>query len=254
MILVNIGEKEYRIKNEWQDYTLRDAIDVYKAISNAPKTMQELYKATTQEELDEIEITSEEMARAFPKWYGEMITLCSDIPEDVMKKVYTPDRTIIFKSYLDAIVKGLVHYPEDIEMITEFEWEGVVYKLPESRTILGEEQLGDNTIALQWTEVSDLEYFTQGLEGGKYEFAANIISILCLPEGEEYDEDVSLKRSEMFMDLPMNIVHGVFFSTLDYINKCNQRMIRSLAEDLRESQILNQLHYQSLVGTDQFLA
>lgn len=264
MILVGIEGQQYGIKSELKDLTILDAIEVHKSVKNAPSNLQALYNATTQEALDAVEITDEDLYKHFPKWFGEAIELCSDIPKEVIGRIRSKDRIDIFKGYIEPIVADIIHLPEGINPITEFDWYEVVdgratdkkitYKLPKSKDVLGEERIGAYMSALEFSESSDLEYFSKGLEGGRYEFAANIIAILCRPEGEVYDEDTSLARAEVFKGLPLDIVHGVFFSLIDSIRIYSLDMMRYLVEDSGEATSVNQLLYQNWGGTVRYLA
>jgi len=214
MVTVTINNKDYKVYSEWPDMVNREAIEVYKLISKAPEKLMELYKCKTDEEIEAVELDNEDLVKKFPKFYGECLSVCSDIPEGVIKKTLSGDRVAIYKQYLEPLVLGLMFLPRDVKAIESFTLENVTYELPKSKDALGEEKVGAYMQALEFTEAADLEYFARELDGGKYEYAANIISVLCRPKGEEYDEDTSLARVKMFNELPMDIVFGVFFSLI----------------------------------------
>lgn len=232
MIEVRIDNKEYSIKDSFSDYSLSDAISVHKVIADAPENLIALYNAPSQEEIDKIELTDEDVYKLFPRFYGQVIEACSDIGEGVIEGILAEERRIIYKGYLEKIVAGLIHLPEAIDEIESFEFGGETYYLPQSKDVLGDERIGAYMSAIEFTESSDLEYYSKGLEGGKYEYAANIIAVLCRPKGEKYSEDVSLERAKVFVDLPLDVVHSVFFSLISSMQRYSLTMLTSLQAEV----------------------
>ena len=227
---IRINDTEYSLKNEFKDFTLREGKELHTIIFNAPESLKQLYNATTEKELEAIKLTDEDTIKLFPNFYGEVLAYCANIPDEVMDSIMSTERIEIYKGYLEELVMGMIQLPKEIESITEFEWKGETYHLPQADTVLGTERLGAGMAALEYTEETDVRLFVAGLEGGRYENAANVISILARPKGEKYDEKKSLARVEMFMELPLDIVHSVFFSLIDSMRKYSLAMLPFLIQ------------------------
>ena len=241
MVGVTINGNEYSIFNEWEDITINKSIEIYKLISVMPPKLRELYECATQDDLDKVELDDDDMIRRFPTFYGQVLEVCGDIPNDVIKHTSSSDRRITYKTYLESMVIGLMYLPQNLRPVTEFEFnkielvddvwtktdEIITYYLPKSKDVLGHEKIGAYMTALEFTESSDLEFFSKGLEGGKYEYSANIISVLARPLGEDYNEDISLGRAEFFKELKMDVCLGVFFSLITSLSTSMSDMVIS---------------------------
>ena len=234
---------EYHIKNDWPDLTIQDAIDLFKVIKKAPALLSKIYHAKTQEKLDELhaKVTHEHEVKTFPLFYGKMLMAMSDIPKEIMRQMQANERSSLYKILCEETVIGLIHLPTKYEPQEEggFEWKGEKLLYPASRIKMGEKIPLSEATALEFTEIADLEIFAKEMEGGKYEKAANIISILCRPEGEEYDEEISLKRAETMKDIPLNVMWDVFFWLIKHINASTRASAISISR--RERRKLKRL-------------
>ena len=134
---------------------------------------------------------------------------------------------------------------------SDLTFKGDTYLLPESRISLGEKQPAAYLEAVQFTESADLEYYSKEMEGGKFQAATNIISILCLKDGEQYDEEVSLKRAEQFKGLPMNVCWEVFFCFMNLVNTSVKDMVTSsLGAMQKQPELLRELVQNGLGGME----
>lgn len=225
MYLLDIEGKEYRLRQHWSEITLADSIAIYQAIKEMPDKLRELYLLTSQNKpTDKIKLEMEDTKKHFPLFYGKIIKLLSDIPQEIIDRTDWISRTTVYNYEnkgisCKSVVFGLLHFPFDYEFTGRktFTHEGTEYHLPASKQIGNDIRPMANETAITFTEMADLEIFSEQLQGGKFEAMANIISILCRPEKEKYNENVSLQRVESFKALPMDIVWDVFFSSIQYI-------------------------------------
>lgn len=248
MLVAGIGGTDYHIDTTWDDLTLRKAIKVAKLAKKMPEKLAEAYAKIVELATDpkqaadavreiEKEITQQDRIKTLPKFYGEVLAICSDIPAKVVKTIPHKWRTGIYQTYYENLVFGCLHYPRDYEikniphfffdMGRKFDSDGkeikkeykrhiVKFYLPENSKGLQEDRPMGNEQAVVWTESADMEHFSKEMEAGNLTHAANICSIIARPKDkdgaiEEYDEKIALERARHFMDLPMSVVWEVFF-------------------------------------------
>lgn len=223
MIGLEMYGTTYEIINSWEDLTVDDFIELQKVVDKAPKKLKkiiELRYMGDQEGLDKIEISTREREKTFPKFYGDFIIATSNMTKKEMSKVMSEDREFIFLNYLYRFAIGCLHAPMDVppHKLDYFDYEceedeSVTgrYLLPKSKEVAGVERPFGYMQTIQYTESSDLKVYMIEHCKGDYSLLKNIISVLCLKDGEEYDEDVCLNRAKHFGKLKMNIVWDVFF-------------------------------------------
>lgn len=223
--------------DSWSELTLIQGIALAKIVERIPKPLHDYYAQVLQEanpvdaylEMS-ASLTEEDKAKGIPMLQADILTL---LVAPQSKEAFTHNLLpYMSPRYVDKLFEkvglhftlGLLFFPpsEKFEHITTagaFTLEGQTYHLPRSRDI----PLGDQTIkeymadvtAVEFCETADLDLAARQLNGGKLEYAANIVAILCRPEGESYDERRSLARVPLFRQkLTMDIVWAVFFYTV----------------------------------------
>lgn len=245
MYVLSIGGTEYTAIETWEEMPLSTAIQVHQTTDDMPSLLKELYDHSTKKDPDQkdtdalyAKIADEDRMKHFPLFYGEIICILTTIPHSIMEGIMWDQRTSFYKQYCEKLVQGILFGDySGIKNIKSFEWEDETYPLPKAGHFLGGDvelaDFEDQSIPMKheqtiaFVEVADLEIYSERLKGGKYEVAPNIISILCRPEGEEYDEETSLARAKKFMELPMSIVWEVFFCILQLSTISSQNTLIS---------------------------
>lgn len=240
MITIKLLDSEYEVINEWEDLTIQKFAKVQQICDKAPKKLQKLLGHVylgEKEEINEMEFTSREQIKTFPKFYGDMLEEVSNIPKKVINQIDYQARQEFFNTYLLKFAIGSLYAPVDIPEVTteEFKFEGETYVLPKKRTVLGEEREMGYISTIQFTEAADLDLYMRDLDDKNYSVLANIVSIICLKEGEEYDEEVCLKRAEKFKDVTMDIAWDVFFYLGELLDTYTKAILRSSQEKLKLS-------------------
>lgn len=244
MILLKIGERQYRIAGGWEDITIRQAADLL-AIP-MPEKLRRMYTAgmtpgAKPEEAEKLvqavvdSISLDERHKEFPRYYSRCIEALSDIPGEVLNKTSVTSITALYTTYVQPIVEGVHFFPAGYQHreIASFEVDGVTYQLPTDRKIFGQSVPMVDVTALEFAESADLMIHTARITQER-DFArvANMISILCRPEGEPYDEEVCLKRAEVFKDqLRMDVTWDVFFSLITPLAIAGQHILISSLEE-----------------------
>ena len=235
MINISINDKQYKIPESWDEIDLAKGIELTKVCYNCPDKLKEIYKGT------EIEPTDTDYKKTFPLFYGEVLACLTGLSSEDIGKILWQERTAVYSRYLAPFAVGVMFQPVDYEAknIESFKHDGETYYLPKSREVLGSERMMAFESALTFTEAADLEIYFSKMQKGKIEGMANIISILCRPEGEEYNEEKSLARAEGFMTLPMTVVWEVFFFLTECIEAIEPYMetySHHLEQKLRKQQ------------------
>lgn len=276
MIHFEINQQKYSAIETWNEMTLEKGISFSALCRTAPDKLLDFYSILSsggpEEETEKhVEKWKEALAendfvKEFPEFYGKVICELSNIPEDVMKYVTAGDRIAVYKKHFESFVLGILHEAIDYtpQHLTSFKFENVEYQLPITRNILGNERPMADRTTLEFTESADLQLASKEMSAGKFEFAANIVAILCRPmipidpkslptmtvENhlkvkelmnkkeilEPYNEVVCLERAEKFKQLTMDIVFEVFFCLAKHILLFNQRSVISSLQKLQVEQ------------------
>jgi len=238
MIKIKVQDKEYDLINDWSELTIQKFLEVQRICDKAPEKLKKLIGHVYFGEKDEIEkmnFSNREQLKTFPKFYGDILLEMSDVPKEVVKTMDFESRVIHFNNHLIKFVIGCLFAPVDIPEISNdsFKFEGETFILPKSRNVLGNERPMGYISTIQFTESADLDIYMRDLDDKNYGVLANIIAILCLKEGEEYDEDVCLKRAEKFRNLTMDIAWDVFFYLDELLNTYTKATLSSSLEKIK---------------------
>lgn len=233
MIKLSIGTVKGEVVEQWSELTLQQGIELHKIAFRFPGVVKEMYALSFQKgnesKIAELEatLTNVEKIKTLPRLYGDLIGLLTTFDVSFIRKIPPTVRTAFFNKFVLKFVLGILFFPNDLKYksLERFILQGVTYELPKDRII----QIGLDTFtepfangtAIEFTEVADLEISSKGMQGGRFEMAANIIAILCRPSGEVYNENISLSRVSKFMTLPMDIVWQVFFCITESFNTLN---------------------------------
>jgi hypothetical protein len=242
MISFKIGDVYANAISDWSEMTLSQGIALHEIAFKFPKAIPEMYElalqSNKQAEILELEatLTDTERIKAIPQLYGEVIALLTDLPPKLIRKMPSAVRVKFYNDYLLDFVLGVLFFPHDWNYapIESFKFNGTTYLLPKGRVLnIGTSEFHEpfaNGTAIEFTEVADFEIAAKGLAGGRFAMAANIVSILCRPEGEAYNENTSLARVPIFMELSMDVVWNVFFCIIEYFNTQKGYMATFLTE------------------------
>lgn len=267
MVKVTINKRSYQFPEHWGEISLKQAIELSGIIETEMPNELKLYFQTMNEMKDErfedhnkdirkalaemeVSWTGEHHFKIFPAFYGKVMKILSNVPQEVIDMTDPVSRNIFYNQHLKQFMWGLLYHPYDFvkKGIKHFEVDGVKYFFPEDRDILGVQRpMGKGTTAVEFSEAADLITFASELQGGKVKHLANIIAILCRPmlEGkvEVYDEQTSLQRAEKFKDvLKMDVCWEVFFCLDAQLTLFLQRTAILQMEVVQQSQRLPSLN------------
>ncbi len=259
MIKVSVEGNDYALKSEWDDITLEE----YRGLCahKIPASLKKRYERIVSGQYDKLEVESyRDLVKVHPKYYGEIIAMVSDIPKEVIDRMHWEIRTKLFNEYLLHFAEtqvaplplvitedGKVNFYEGYNAAS-FILNGEHFYFPESleyggiRTPLSKEKI------VSFAEASDIEvaiheFGEKGIDG-----MAQMCAVYLRKEREEHSDELVIKRTEQFKDLPMSVVWEVFFcimrlgeqfmsdmqSYLDTLQQTEKSLQEALASSLLE--------------------
>jgi hypothetical protein len=239
MRIVEINGIDYKCFNAWEDITLRRFVRL--CLSPMPDKLLSLFKSVhdpaAYEEAFKA-VTYEDTMKHFPAYFGEVIKILSDIPEDIVELIPGEDRETLYYKIFHHIALSSVHSmpfirPEN-ELIPyepiqdrSFDFRGGTYFFPKTLRLNGLEVPMANEPIITFTEAADImTSWLKMAEKGSGNIAL-LAAIYCRKNGEEYDQDTALSRAEAFEDLTMDIYWGLFF--------CMDGLTKRLVSDIPNS-------------------
>lgn len=241
MIQLKIDNTAYKIVSEWCDLTIQDAIDYYGIPQpEILRDLNRLFFKNTEEYMKAYNgISQRDRMVTLPEYYGKVLKVMSDIPQEVINRMFWRVRTEMYEAYLFKFILGLDIAPGYEPRQVGFFWhDGVKYMIPDDRQMT----------AVEFCEAADLELLGLELFQNKGEVMARLMAVLCRPEGERYDEEKIRARIEPFKTLTLDKVWEVDFFLTGYLNG----FARNVATYLRagRSRLEKQLSLQDLTDLD----
>lgn len=244
MIKVTISGKEYLLKNSWDDITLKDFQEVYHiAIPVKLKSRWLALIGDKMSDYDKIIDTHREIVKVYPEYYGKIIELLSDIPHDVIKYIDWSLRDKLFNDYLlhiamSTIAPAPLQKNEVIEWLkpynaTAFKFKDEQYNLPESLLYGGREIPCKDEKIISFAESSDIDIALDEWGEKGIDAMAGVCAVYLRKPGEEYSEQLTIERTELFKELPMSAVWEVFFCIVGLGKKCESVLVSFLGETMQ---------------------
>jgi len=224
MVEIQVNRKKYKGVSSWEEMPCSLAAKLYAV--PMPEKLKKLYQAALDVEAKAISeseyikiyetlITAEDEHKIFPQYFGEIISIWFDCD---VSKLDSQQREKIYTEHCSTLNIGLQWEAKQTWENKEYiECDGIKLYFPISKIVLGQIVPMAHETAITWAESSDLMLNIDKFKGGQYEIAPNLISILCRPKGEEYDEDISLHRAEKLKDITMDVAWQVFFCSKMYL-------------------------------------
>ncbi len=225
MLKIEVNEAHYDICNEWKDLTLAKFGELISI--EMPTKLENKWKALLKqddalyEEFDK-QVFYKDVVKSFPEYYGKVLKFCSNIPQGVIERIDWRIREKLFNEYfihfcissladlpLDRTPEGLSPY--EPKLISSFEYEGETYYLPSSLERGGQLMPMVKESILTFSEAADIEIALHEWSEKGIEAMSQVIAVYCLKEGESHNDDLVIKRTESFKNLPMTEVWEVFF-------------------------------------------
>tara|TARA_R110002167_G_scaffold174781_2_gene373730 strand:+ start:1233 stop:2171 length:939 start_codon:yes stop_codon:yes gene_type:complete len=235
LTILSINNQDYRIFDSFSEITVKKARELYKLSSKAPKELLDLYNEQSKgKELDE------EVQKAFidsldnvteelDEFFFKVLKMLSDIPADIINGIVKEDLRSCYNVYLYQFVFGVLYFPiEKREIKDTFEIMQETYCLPENKMVMGFDRPFCDETAGVFCDASDVDNNARQSEGGKYEFAELLTSIMYRKKDSKYSEDESLEAAELYKDILTCDVYHSALSKLSEINNALETLFPNL--------------------------
>ena len=204
MLKVKIEGEVYKFPKGWKDITIKKYISFEELIAK--------YGEDALKEFNEAKDPSD-----FILFCADVVSFWGDIPKEEINKCDVND---IYKAFNE--LSKYFELPSIDEDFKSFTYKGTEYILPEKNM--------EGSTLIEFLESMQLEKATEELAGGSWNALPKVIGILARPQGEEYDSKRLELRSQMFMNLDMEIVSNVAF----FLTKRSNSLLKSLQFSLEE--------------------
>ena len=259
MIQIKIGKRKYKGIYSWDNMTLGRFCEL--ASIEIPGRYEEFIKADNKYDPEKKEsidyyidfvsgLTTEELDVIFPDYFRKVIKVLSDIPDKKIESL-TPDNIReLYEYYFKPFVMSIIfHEPLCYVMGQIRAYQPFIRKsfrvglrrfyLPETVNVMGQDVPLQKEPVISYLEASEI-YRGIHLSRTNLQNLAMFMGIYCRKRREKYNEKNVLRRQSLFMQVPMSVVWGVFFYTLQrlpgYIESI--RLFGSLPKEIVEQKRL----------------
>ena len=242
---VRINKIEYTLPMSLSDITIAQMKDVAKLWSEeAPEEAKKKLAAGD-------EIWSDDRESIAPV-AAEIFGLLCNIAPEVLERIEPVQLEVVTDIILERVIKPVVALENiELEHNKTFTFNGETYNYPTIEyDLAGEPMPLSDTIALQGAQVTDAMI----AQKDTYQYAALIVAILCLKEGEQYDLKVAKQRAVEFEQLPAQVFVEVFFCLLQLTATFGQlTQIYTLTGQLAERAV-RLAEYKSTAGSTESIS
>ena len=230
MMTVEVKGNRYHIKSEWSDITIKDA--------GAILMIERSQRLTDFFSGKDIDLTIEERGKELPKFAGDLLALCSDIPNEVIDMMHPSLRIELCNESCAKFISGLITMSATglkLDLIKSFTHECKLYVLPSWGELDGIKTPFIDLDALTFAEMADLQNSLIGItvpnEFSRY--ASLLVAVSCRDISKKYSESEILKEAKGLLNLHMNLFFEVFFSTVVELTTYYQCTLHNLQQVLK---------------------
>lgn len=226
MIVATILDKDYQIRNEWSDNTIKQMAKAQAYIDQMPKWLSNFIYSEDNEPVSDNKLI---------KFYVDWIELFSNIPREYLESeisVNSTDELSLVEVF--GLVAKFLGEPreEDIGSSDTIKLGKKEYVIIKSVKTAGgiDKMLGGATYK-HFAESQALSSLFQKKQYRKWEYLSKITAILFREEeDEQYDEELIEMRAKAFDNLPVSEAYKGYFFLLSHFNKLQSSTLTSLTE------------------------
>lgn len=219
MIIIELAGKDFQIKNDWNEITIRDAKNIVKI--ELPANLKGFFDNLAKRKEDAVISTDEDLIKNLPTYQGEVIKKMSNIPDSILDRLHSDVRQQLYKEFCMDFDFGIRYVPFNYEYkeIDHFKHNEKTFHFVVDREEIDQVVKGGSQSIMEFAEVADLQLYAKELKNGSVDVATNVISILCREKQngkiEKYNQQKCLDNAKGFEDLPMTVMFEVTF----FLNK-----------------------------------
>lgn len=246
MITATILDKQYEIRNNWSDVTIKQMTKAQQYIDNMPKWLSNFIYSDDDEPVSEGKLL---------KFYIDWVCFFSDIPREYLEgeiAVNNTDELSLIELF--GLVSKFLGEPsqDEIGESEVIKLGGKEYRLIESVLTAGgvSKMLGGATYR-HFSESQALASLFQKKQYRKWSYLSKITAILFREKPEEqYEEDLIEMRSKAFENLPVSEAYRGYFFLLSLQKKQQESLATSLTQrrKVKSSTPLVKRYYLAFIG------
>jgi len=226
MIKATILNKDYTIRNEWSDNTIKQMSKAHSYLGEIPQWLEHYLYSDEPSSISTSKLL---------KFYIDWIELFSDIPRDLLEAdIKVEDANDVSLTFLFETVSKFLGEPSENEIGSS---ETIVlgkttYTLIESvKTAGGVDKMLGGATYKHFAESQALANLYQQKKYRKWEYLSNITAILFRENpNEQYDDSLIEMRSKAFENLPVSEAYKGYFFLLNSLNSNQNSLVISLME------------------------
>ena len=226
MLKVTILDKQYYIRNEWQDNTIKHMARAQEYINEMPKWLSNYIYSEKPEPVSDSKLLD---------FYIDWIELFSDIPRHYLESEISVNKAdeISLIEIFNITAKFLGEpSQDDIGTSDTIKLGKKYYVLIKSvKTAGGIEKMLGGASYKHFSESQALSTLFQSKQYRKWSYLSKITAILFREsEDEQYNEDIIDMRASAFENLSISEAYKGYFFLQEHINKLQKSMLTSLTE------------------------
>jgi len=246
MITATILDKQYEIKNNWSDVTIKQMAKAQEYIDNMPKWLSNYIYSEDDEPVSEGKLL---------KFYVDWCCLFTDIPREYLEgEIAVNDTNELSLVELFGLVSKFLGEPsqEEIGESEVIKLGGKEFKLIESvKTAGGVSKMLGGATYKHFSESQALANLFQKKQYRKWSYLSKITAILFREESEEqYEEDLIEMRAKAFENLPVSEAYRGYFFLLSLQKKQQESLATSLTQrkKVKSSTPLVKRYFLAFIG------
>ena len=219
MIIYTLNDTRYELKNDWQDITLQEAMQLRDI--EIPEQVDDVFDLY--QNLDSVKAA---------------IKVLTNAPVDLIPPTWVVSWFVrfAFDKMLD-LRSNEVPRTYAPQMIEEFKHKGKTYYMPSNLDLGYDVILQHGQNAKSMVEASNLlKLYSEMKQDGIKVMPSFVASVVKEDRDEQFNELQIIQRAESFKDLRMHHVWEVFFCTLQLLHKQQIDTLRSLIKEKQKPQ------------------
>lgn len=193
-----INGKRYDIATSWHDITIEQAKQVAKV--ELPKNYIDLY---TVEDKGKVKVSETDIFETFPLIQSKVLTILSDMPEDIAMQLDITSQANFYNNYLAKLHFGILNFSFESYPLEKLSIGLSDFYPPQRSTLNGYSLPLAYETAGAFCDCMDMISI-------KDDGFSSFLSILMRKKDEKYNENIVIKRSEMFNKVDMSTFAYVF--------------------------------------------
>ena len=223
--LVDENDNVIKAPSSWREITLGKWIEFSEMLVQLAKGSNML-----EEGKDFSDMTIHDLIATYPSYVIKVVSFWSGLSESEINQVEYENIVGCF-----TVINSVLQQPEIDKEFNGFKFRGKHYMKPKTiKDINGNDILAKDTSFINMVEYLQLSLQGQKVSENVFTEMPKQIALLFRLSDEDYNEDISSIRAEIFKELPMDIVWQIAFFLQSLKSSYEILILQSLTENLKE--------------------